>query len=86
MTVYILDPKLLKGNHFSLLIPSAKWLNTRLDFKKLSSPPISKWVKKEFREPTYFLIAKTNITYLGVLLTKDVRKLNDKNVKSEKIN
>ena len=40
--------------------------------------------KKEIREISPFTIATNNIKYLGVTLTKKVKDLHDKNVKSLK--
>jgi hypothetical protein len=42
------------------------------------------WTEKEIRETTLFTILTNNIKYLGVTLTKEVRDLYDKNVKSLK--
>jgi hypothetical protein len=43
-----------------------------------------KWAEKETREMTPFTIVTNNIKYLGVTLTKQVKDLYDKNVKSLK--
>ena len=43
-----------------------------------------KQVKKEIREITPFMIAKNNIKYLGVTLTKEVKDLYDNNFNSFK--
>ena len=40
-----------------------------------------KWAEKEIRETTPFTIV-TNIKYVGVTLTKEVKDLYDKNFKS----
>jgi hypothetical protein len=40
--------------------------------------------KKEIRETTPFTIVTNNKKYLGLTLTKQVKDLNDKNVKSLK--
>ena len=41
-----------------------------------------KWTEKEMREAAPFTIASHNIKYLRVTLTKQVKGLNDKNIKS----
>jgi len=43
-----------------------------------------KQAEKEIREMTPFTIATNNIKYLGVTLTKQVKDLYDKNLKSLK--
>jgi hypothetical protein len=43
-----------------------------------------KWVEKEIRETISFTIVTNNIKYLGVTLTKEVKYLYDKNLKSPK--
>ena len=43
-----------------------------------------KWAEKEIRETTPFTIAKNNVKYLGVTLTKEVKNLYGKNFKSLK--
>ena len=43
-----------------------------------------KWAEKEIRETTPFTIVTNNKKYLGLTLTKQVKDLNDKNVKSLK--
>jgi hypothetical protein len=43
-----------------------------------------KQAEKDFREMTPFAIFTNNIKYLGVLLTKQVKDLYDKNFKSLK--
>jgi hypothetical protein len=45
---------------------------------------VSKLVKKESRETIPFIIAKNNIKYLGVTLTKEVKDQYDKNFKTLK--
>jgi hypothetical protein len=55
--------------------------------KKISSLPIYKWhiwTEKEIREATPFTITSTNIKYLGVTLTKQVKDLYNENFKSLK--
>jgi hypothetical protein len=42
--------------------------------------PNGKWAEKEVREPMSFTIATNDIKYLGVILTKQVKNLYDKNV------
>ena len=41
-----------------------------------------KQAEKEIRETTPFTAVTNNIKYLGVTLTKQVKDLNDKNIKS----
>jgi hypothetical protein len=43
-----------------------------------------KWTAKEIRETTPFTIITSNIKYLGVTLTKEVKDRYDKNFKSLK--
>lgn len=43
---------------------------------------IDKWAEKESRVTTAFTIATNNVNYLGVILTKQVKDLNNKNFKS----
>jgi hypothetical protein len=43
-----------------------------------------KWAEKEIRETTPFTIVTNNMKYLGVMLTKQVKYLYDKNFKSLK--
>jgi viroplasmin and RNaseH domain-containing protein len=43
-----------------------------------------KWIEKEIRETTPFTIVTNNIKYLGMILTKKVKDLYDKNFKSLK--
>jgi hypothetical protein len=45
---------------------------------------MDKKAEKEFRETTLFSIVTNNIKYLGVTLTKEVKDLYDKNLKSLK--
>jgi hypothetical protein len=42
------------------------------------------WAEKEIREMTAFIIVTNNIKYLDVILTKQVKELHDKNLKSLK--
>ena len=44
----------------------------------------NKWAEQEIRETTPFVIATNNTEYLGVILTKQVKDLYDKNFKSLK--
>ena len=44
----------------------------------------NKQAEKEIRETTPFSIVTSNIKYLGVSLTREVKDLNDKNLKSLK--
>ena len=46
--------------------------------------PTNKQTEKEIRVMTPFTIVTNNIKYLGVALTKQVKGLNDKNLKSLK--
>jgi hypothetical protein len=43
-----------------------------------------KWTEKEISETTLFTIVTNTIKYLGVTLTKEVKDLYDKNIKSLK--
>ena len=44
----------------------------------------NKQAEKEIRETTPFSIVTNNVKYLGVILTKEVKDLYDKNFKSQK--
>jgi len=44
----------------------------------------NKWAEKEIREIVSYTIATENIKYFGIVLTKQVRDLCDKNFKSLK--
>ena len=44
----------------------------------------NKWAEKEIREPPPFITAKKNTKYLGIILTKQVKDLYDRNFKSLK--
>ena len=60
------------------------------DYKISSRKPVvllytnDKEAEKEIRETSSFIIAKNNIEYLGVTLTKEVKDLFKKNFKSFK--
>ena len=62
------------------------WQHTRSTQKKVNSPLYTndKETEKEIKEASPFIIARNNIKYLGVILTKIVKDLYDKNFKSLK--
>ena len=86
MIVYLSDPKnstrelLLLINNFSKVA----------GYKINTSKPVSflyskiKQAEKEIREMTPFTVARNNIKYLGMTLTKQVKDLHDRNFKSLK--
>lgn len=73
--------KILPENVNSWWTPSAKWLDTILAFRKSVAPLYTHDTlnEKETRETIPFPIALTNINYLGVILTNQVRHGYDKN-------
>jgi hypothetical protein len=86
MIVYISDPKnstrelLNLINIFSAVARYKINLNKPMAFLYTKD----KWTEKEIREPTPFTIVTINIKYLGVTLSKEVKDLYDKNLKSLK--
>jgi hypothetical protein len=84
MIVYISDPK-YSTREFLYLINS---FNAVAGYKSNSNKSVAflytkdKQAEKEIREITPFKIVTNNIKHLGVILTKEVKDLNDKNFKS----
>ena len=86
MIVYLSDPK----NSTRELLQLINNFSKVAGYKIYSSKSVAflyskdKQVEKEIREMTPFTIATSNIKYLGVTLTKQVRYLYDKKFKSLK--
>jgi hypothetical protein len=86
MIVYISDPKnstrelLSRINSFSEVAGYKINSNKSVAFLYIKD----KQAEKEIRETTPFTIVTSNIKYLGVTLTKEVKDLYDKNFKSLK--
>jgi hypothetical protein len=86
MTVYINDPK----NSTRELLNLINSFSTVAGYKINSNKSMAflytkdKQTEKEIRETTSFTIVTNNIKYLGVILTKEVKDLYDKNLKSLK--
>jgi hypothetical protein len=86
MIVYISDPK----------NSTRELLNLRISFSEVAGYTINsnksmaflytknKQAEKEIRETTPFTIVTNNIKYLGMIITKEVKGLYDKNFKSLK--
>ena len=84
-----------KGDHVTHMIQSRKSAHKKLlyaiaGYKINSNKSMAflytndKWTEKEIRETTPFSIVTNNIKYLGVILSKEVKDLHDKNFKSLK--
>ena len=86
MIIYISDSKNSRREHLNLINNFSKvagcTINTNKSVAFLYSK--DKQAKKEIRETTPFTVVTINIKYLGVTLTKEVKDLYDKNVKSLK--
>jgi hypothetical protein len=67
-------------NNFSKVAGYKIYSNKSVAFLYLKN----KWAEKEIREMTPFTIVTNNMKYLGVMLTKQVKDLYDKNFKSLK--
>jgi hypothetical protein len=86
MIVYISDPK----NYTTELINLINSVNEVAGYKINSNKSMAflytkdKQADKEIRETTPFSIVTNNIKYRGVTLTKEVKDLYDKNLKSLK--
>jgi hypothetical protein len=86
MIVYISDPK----NSTRELLNLINSFSAVAGYKVNSNKPVAflyikdKQAEKEIRKTTPFTIVTNNIKYLGVTLTKGVKDLYDKNLKSLK--
>ena len=86
MIVYISDPK----NSTRQLLNLINNFSAVAGYKIISNKLVAflytkdKQAEKEIREITPFKIVTNNIKYLGVILTKEVKDLYDKNLKSLK--
>ena len=86
MTVYINDPK----NSTREFLNRINSFNGVAGYKINSNKSMAflytkdKQAEREIRETTPFSIVRNNIKYLGVTLTKEVKDLYDKNLKSLK--
>jgi hypothetical protein len=84
MIVYISDPKNSTGEFLKLINTFSKVSGYKIKTKKSLALHYTndKWIEKEVRKTVPFKIARNNIKYLGVTLTKQVKDLCDKNFKS----
>jgi hypothetical protein len=85
MIVYISDPPPKSVRELLQLINTSN-LGYQINSKKKKSLALfytnNKGAEKKSRETTSFTIATNNIKYLGVTLSKPVKDLCDKNIKS----
>jgi hypothetical protein len=86
MIVYISDPKNYIRKHLNLISSFGEVAEYKINSNKSMAFLYSKnkQPKKEIRETTPFSIFTNNIKYLGVTLTKEVKDLYDKTIKSLK--
>ena len=86
MIVYLSDPKNSSTELLNLIYNFSKAAEYKINSNKSVTFLYSKdkQAEKENRETTPFTIGTNNIKYLGVTLTKQVKDLYDKNVKSLK--
>jgi len=86
MTVYISNSQNFTREHIQL-INNARQV-ARYKINSNNSVVLlytnDKWTENESGETTFFTINTNNIGYLGVTLTKQVKDLYDKNLKSLK--
>jgi hypothetical protein len=86
MIIYLSDPKNSTRELLKLINNFSKVAGYKINSNKsvVFLYPKNKQVEKEIREMTPFTIVTNNIIYLGVILTKQVKDLYDKNFKSLK--
>jgi hypothetical protein len=86
MIVYWIDPKYSTRELLNLINNFSKVAGYKINSNKSVALLYSKdkQAEKEIREMTSFTIVINNIKYLGVILTKHVKDLYDKNFKSLK--
>jgi hypothetical protein len=84
--VYLSDPKNSTRELQELINNFSKVVGYKINSKKSVALLYSKdkLAEKEIREKTAFTIVTNNTEYLGVILTKQVKDLYDKNFKSLK--
>jgi hypothetical protein len=83
MIVYISDPKIFTGE-LNLINNFSQVAGYKINSNKSVAFLYSKQAENEIRERTPFKIVTNNIKYFGVTLTKKVKALYDKNIKSLK--
>jgi len=83
MMVYISDPKKSMQKLLQLINILSKVDGHKTNSNKLVALLYSKekWSEKEIKEMTPFTIFTNNMKYFGVMLTKQVKDLYDRNVK-----
>ena len=86
MIVYISDPKNSTRELLNLINSFGEVAGYKINSNKSVTFLYTKdmWAEKEIRETIPFIIVTNNIKYLGVTLTKGVKDLYDKNLKSLK--
>ena len=86
MYVYISDPKNSTRELLNLINSFSAVAGYKINSNKSAAFLYTKdkQAVKEIRETTPFTIVTNNIKYLGVILTKEVKDLYDKNFKSLK--
>ena len=84
--VYLSDPKTSNRKPLTLINDFSKVVGYKISSNKSVAFLYSKYkqFKKEIRETTPFTIVTNNMKYLGVTLTKQVKDLYGKNIKSFK--
>ena len=85
MIVYINYPKNYTKKLLQLINTFSNVAGYKINLKKLALLYTDdKWAEKEIREVSLFTIATNNLKYLGLVLTKQLEDLSDKNFKSFK--
>ena len=87
MIVYISDPKNSTRELLNLMNSLSEVAGYSINSKKKSMAFLytkDKQAETEIRETTPFTIVTNNINYLGVTLTKDLKDLYERNLKSLK--
>ena len=84
MIVYISDPKNSTRELLNLINSFSEVAGYKINSNKAMAFLYTqgKQAEKEIRETTVFTIVTHNIKYLGMTLTKEVKDLYDKNLKS----
>jgi len=86
MIVYVSDPKNSTRELLNLINSFSEVAGYKINSNKAMAflYTKNKQAEKEIRETTPFSIITNNIKYLGLTLTKEVKDLYDKNIKSLK--